>query len=195
MAKSKISGYIGYVLVLLVVIAVVGIIAHFTNGFTSDFKTFYVTVEGKDVMDRSGGYEATQTKPLEVDVKYTFGKLTGGDKGYTVKIVPNKAEDKNFDFTVDGATYSFFAEKDISAGFIIQKNEDSFSITPRGGTLTEILQAVYANKNVCDCNEFTYADMFTALITSYNGESAVEICFSITSMAERVTLDQGVMVF
>lgn len=41
---------IAYILVLLAVVGVVGVIIRFTGGFTSDFKTFYVSVDGKDVL-------------------------------------------------------------------------------------------------------------------------------------------------
>lgn len=41
---KTISKIVAYVLVLLVVVATIGLIVRFTGGFTSDFKTFYVTV-------------------------------------------------------------------------------------------------------------------------------------------------------
>lgn len=195
MAKSKTLKVIGYIVLLLAVIGVVGVFAHFTNGFTSDFKTFYVTVGGKDVMAQAGGYTVTEEEPLTVDVKYTFGLASDTIQDYSVKIVPHKAEGKDFSFIVDGETFSFFAEKDLTAGFDVEKGEKSFSITPKGGTITEILQAVYPNKDVGDCDGFTYTDMFTAVITSYNGASAVEINFSVSGKVIAVRLDKGVITF
>lgn len=44
---NKATKIITYILLILAVITVIGVVAHFTNGFTSDFKTFYVTVDGK----------------------------------------------------------------------------------------------------------------------------------------------------
>ena len=154
MAKRKLGKTITYFLILLVVIAAIGFIAHFTNGFTGDFKTFYVTINGKDVMTSAGGYEMSETKPLEVGVKYTFGALSKETNGYSVKIVPNMVKDKNFDFTVDGETYSFFAEKDLFAGFYIAKTEKYFTVTPKGGTFTEVLQAIYSGQTVSDCETY-----------------------------------------
>ncbi|MBQ6921524.1 MAG: hypothetical protein IJQ66_00395 [Clostridia bacterium] len=195
MAKRNIGKTITYLLILLVVVAVIGFVAHYTNGFTGDFKTFYVTVNGKDVMTSAGGYEVSNTKPLNVTVKYTFGALSDEAKGYSVKIVPNKVEGKNFDFSVEGETYSFFAEKDLSAGFYLAKEEQSFTVTPKGGTFTEVLQAIYRGQAVSDCEDYVYEDMFTLIVTSYNGEAAVTLNFSVTGVARGISFDKGVMVF
>lgn len=80
---NKATKIITYILLVLAVITVIGVVAHFTNGFTSDFKTFYVTIDGKDVMTSSGGYKVTAEKPLQVDVKYTFNFATDETKDYS----------------------------------------------------------------------------------------------------------------
>ena len=124
---------IAYILVLLVVAGVIAVIVRFTGGFTSDFKTFYVSVDGKDILTSAGGYEITNEKPLTVDVKYTFGSAGGDVSGYSVKVVPHAVEGKDFDFTLDDQVYSFQAETDLTAGFDIAREETSFTITPKGG--------------------------------------------------------------
>ena len=68
MTKSKIGQIVFYIVILLVIIAVIGVFAHFTNGFTSDFKTFYVSVNGKDIMTLGKGYVIAENEPLVVDV-------------------------------------------------------------------------------------------------------------------------------
>ena len=81
MTKSKIGQVVSYIVILLVIVAVIGVFAYFTNGFTSDFKTFYVTVNGKDVMTTTGGYVLSQDKSTTVDVKYTFAFANEQNKG------------------------------------------------------------------------------------------------------------------
>ena len=44
---NAVAKVIGYILLVLVVVGVIGVIVYFTGGFTSDFKTFYVSVDGK----------------------------------------------------------------------------------------------------------------------------------------------------
>ena len=98
----KAGKVIAYILLVLAFVAVCGVVAYFTGGFTSDFKTFYVCVDGKNVLSTADGYELTTETPLTVDVKYTFGAFNKENTGYSVKVVPNKIDGKDFDFTVDG---------------------------------------------------------------------------------------------
>ena len=166
MTKSKIGQVVSYIVILLVIVAVIGVFAYFTNGFTTDFKTFYVSVNGKDVMTSGDGYVVTPSEPLKVDVKYTFAFNKNETKGFSVKIVPNKT-DEDFDFSVDGETRFFGDEKDLTNGFVIEKQEKSFTIVPKGGTPLEILKAVYPESEVT-CENKGYNDMFTVIVTSYN---------------------------
>ena len=183
-----------YILLVLAVITVIGVIARFTNGFTSDFKTFYVTVDGKDIMISSGGYLVTNENPLKVDVKYTFNFVTDEMKDYSVKIVPNKIENSDFTYTVDGESKSFQLETDLTAAFEINKGEKSFTVKPKGKSLTEVLTAFYG-KEVTDCENKGYTDMFTIVVTSYNGEASVKLNFTIAGKVVGVVLDREVIVF
>ena len=192
---TKTTKIITYIAIVLAVITVIGVVAHFTNGFTSDFKTFYVTVDGKDVMTSAGGYRVTTSKPLEVDVKYTFGALNNKvDKDYSLKIIPNNIPDKDFTYTVDGEMKYFQSETDLSDGFEIDKGEKSFRIKPKGETIAEVLSAVYG-KSVTDCENKGYTDMFTIIVTSYNGEASVKLGFSLAIRVAGITLDKEAILF
>lgn len=192
---TKTTKIITYIAIVLAVITVIGVVAHFTNGFTSDFKTFYVTVDGKDVMTSAGGYRVTTSKPLEVDVKYTFGALNNKvDKGYSLKIIPNNIPDKDFTYIVDGEMKYFQSETDLSEGFEIDKGEKSFRIKPKGETIAEVLSAVYG-KEVTDCENKGYTDMFTIIVTSYNGEASVKLDFSLAIRVAGITLDKEAILF
>ena len=193
MTKTKIGQVVSYIVILLVIVAVIGVFAYFTNGFTSDFKTFYVSVNGKDVMTSGSGYVITPQEPLSVDVKYTFAFNQSETKGYSVKIVPNKT-DEDFDFSVDGETHYFGDEKDLSNGFIIDKQEKFFIVTPKGSTPLEILQAVYPESEV-SCESKGYNDMFTVIVTSYNGESSVKLNFALERRVTGITFDREVITF
>ncbi len=193
MTKSKIGQVVSYIVILLVIVAVIGVFAYFTNGFTSDFKTFYVSVNGKDVMSSSGGYTVSPDKPLSVEVKYTFAFNQSETKGYSVKIVPNKT-DENFDFSVNGETHYFNDEKDLASGFTIEKKEKSFTVKPKGGTLKSILQAVYPDKEIT-CESMGYDDMFTLVVTSYNESATIKLNFSIPYKATEIKLDKTIIIF
>ena len=192
---TKTTKIITYIAIVLAVITLIGVVAHFTNGFTSDFKTFYVTVDGKDVMTSAGGYRVTTSKPLEVDVKYTFGALNNKvDKDYSLKIIPNNIPDKDFTYTVDGEMKYFQSETDLSDGFEIDKGEKSFRIKPKGETISEVLSAVYG-KSITDCESKGYTNMFTVIVTSYNGEASVKLDFSLAIRVAGITLDKEAILF
>lgn len=191
---TKAAKIISYVLIVLALVGVIGFIAKFTSGFTSDFKTFYVTIDGKDVMAEANHYAIGKSETMKVDVKYTFNSSNSEVSGYSVKIVPNVSEDKNFDFMVDGEVHSFYDIEDLTDGFIIEKSETSFTITPKGG-LTDILRAVYPEGEVADCSENNHHNMFSLVITSYNGASTVTVNFAVLREAERVFFDQEAIVF
>lgn len=185
---------VAVILAVLVLAGVVGVIVRFTGGFTSDFKTFYVTVDGKDVMSSAGGFDATPEKPLKVDVKYAFNSLGGDISGYSVKVVPHAVEGKDFDFTLDGQAYSFQAETNLTGGFDVEYGEESFTVTPKGG-VDDVLKGVYPNNEIGGCEGKGYADMYSLVITSYNGEASVTVHFSAYEEVCEITLDKEVIVF
>lgn len=196
MIKRKSAGWLAYVGIVLVVIIIVGVVARFTNGFTDDFKMFYVKVEDKEIMSGSGGYEITRAKPMQVEVKYTFSFATDENKGYNVKIVPNAADkSKDFSFTVNGENRQFQAETDLTDGFEIEKSESSFKVTPKGENLTGVLQAIYPGLDTAYIEEKAYNDMFALVVSSYNEKSSVTIYFTLSSKVTGVRLDKEAIVF
>lgn len=189
--QGNVGKIIAYLAIVLVFVLGVGFLAYFTGGFTSDFKTFYIEIDGKEVMTSANGYRMTPEKPLSVNIKYT---LTDEAQGYSVKVVPNSLEGKDFDFSLDDDVYSFQAEKDLTDGFIVERKDDSFTIKPVGG-IVDILQAVYPNNKVGDCRKYVYDNMYTLVVTSYNGKQSVSINFSIPETVTSVELDKTTIIF
>ena len=190
--QGKIGKVIAYILILLIVVGAIGFLAYYTNGFTGGIKTFSVECNGKEVMTSANGFEMTVNEPLTVKVKYTFGGENVS--GYSVKVVPNKLAGKDFDFKVDEYLYSYQAEKDLTDGFDVEYGENIFTIKPKGN-LTGILQALYPNNVVEDCNIYSYENMFTLIVYSYDGESSVLLNFSVQEKVTGIELDQEVIVF
>lgn len=194
LSGNSFAKIIAYILLVLALVGVIGVIAYFTGGFTSEFKTFYVSVDGKDVLTTAGGFKASKDAPLKVDIKYTFGSAGGDVSGYSVKVVPNVIEGQDFDFTFNGQVYSFQAETDLTKGFIISREENSFTIAPKGD-VKEVLSAVYPNGTIEGCKNKGYADMYALIVTSYNGKSSVTLYFSMPIDVSGVDLDQTTIVF
>ena len=57
-----------------------------------------------------------------------------------------------------------------------------------------MLSAVY-NQPVSDCENFGYGDMFTAIITSFNGEASVKLHFSLAGKVTKIILDKEALEF
>lgn len=189
----KAAKIIAYIILVLLFVAACGFIVYYTGGFTSDFKTFYVKIDGKDILTSADGYKLSADTPLRVEVKYTFGALNKDISGYSVKVVPNAAGN-DFNFTVDGQTHSYQAETDLTAGFDIAQEENSFTIAPKGG-INKILAAIYPNGEIEDSRNKTYENMYSLVVTSYNGAASVEIAFSIDEPLYDIVLDKGEIVF
>lgn len=190
--NKKALGIIVYVFIALVVVAVVGLIFQLTNGFKTDLKTFYVTVDKTIITDSSGGYVVTENKPLKGVVRNL--STDSENKGYTLKVVPNKLDGKDFAFTVDGKTHTFQTEENLTSGFEITADGDKFSLVSKGGCVTDILKQIYGD-SVSDCNDKTYKDMFTLLVTSKDGKNEIKLNFSVSGKVTGVTLDKEAIMF
>ncbi|MEG1725955.1 MAG: hypothetical protein RR313_11225 [Anaerovoracaceae bacterium] len=163
----------------MLIVSTCGLIAFFTDGFTTDFTSFYIECEGRQIMSYASGYSLTNGKTLTVKVKYAFSSANT-IKDYYVKVVPKTDINNNFDFSLDGNIYSFCDESDFTNGFNITKQKDCFTISAKGN-LEEILKAVYPTfavevktKNI----DFT-KELFTLMVMSYDKKSNVLLNFTV----------------
>ncbi len=180
-----------YVIIVALVASAIAVIFYFTNGFTTDFSTFFVEVNDEQILTSASGLVVSTEEPLEVNIKYVF---TSKDvHGYSVQVVPNAIDDKDFDFTVDGEVYSYQAEEDLIGGFDIFYGKEFFTIKAKGG-ITQILQAVYPGRNVEDCTSSSYTDMFKIIVKSYDGKQSVELNFSVPEQATDVETNQSLII-
>ena len=192
-SNKQVVQIVTYIAIVLVVVMLVGFLAYFTNGFTGDFKSFYLVVNGEEIMSSKGGYHLNQSEPLQVDVVYTFGALSEEISGYTVEVVPNT----DFTFSVDGEYYGFGAEANLNAGFNIVYEEDSFTIATKGG-IKEILQAMYPNKTIeVDKTQIDFSqDLVNVIVYSADGSVAITSGCSINdSPIDSVSLNMEEIVF
>ena len=192
-AKLKVSKVLTYILIFLVVAGVLGFVAYFTNGFTGEFKEFYVNVDGKNVLAEEKGVMLAADAPLTANVKYTFGAVSKDISGYHLAVLPAT----DFDFTVNGEPHKFADEKDLSAGFEIIEGEEEFKLTPKG-SLVEILQAVYPDAEIeVDKSKIPLdVDLFKVIVYSQDKTASIVIgCRLKDPFMEGVRLDKEVITF
>lgn len=194
--SNNLSKTLTYIVIFLLLIAVIGTVAYFTQGFKSDFSTFYITYNNKDIMDKA--QYALPSGEHRFDIKYTLGFLQSDTKQYSVKVVPSG---KAFDFAVDGVLKLYTAEKDLTPAFDIELYEDYFTLKiPDNISMTKILQRVYPDSEVSIVSEIDPEEMYFVLcISSYNNTSTVYIYFSIPLTKEPpvtiIILDPNHIVF
>lgn len=191
----KIFKVVSYVIIVLLLVGLCGFLAYFTNGLTTDFKSFYVVVNDRNILTSASGYQATPQEPLSVEIKYTFGFMDKEMSGYKVKIMP-KSDEVDFFINVDNVSHKFSEIEDITVGFDIVLKENSFTITPKGN-LIDILNSVYSDNEISvDEGSIDYSkDLFTAIITSYNDEAKVYIHFNVRRNVTGIVLDTTEVIF
>lgn len=69
---NSVSKWIAYMVLVLILIGSIGAIVYFTQGFTGNFKTFYVAIDGEYILSEKSGIVLDANKVTKVDVKYTF---------------------------------------------------------------------------------------------------------------------------
>ena len=188
-SSGNILSVLTAILVIAVIVSVGSFLYKFTNGFNEELKTFYVTINDKKVISSANGYTVSPKSGLTVKVKYIIKAPESTDKQYSLKITSNYDKENNFDFTVDGKIYSFGTGEDYTAGFDITYGNDYFILKPKG-YINDVLGAVYTDKQLSDCTNKEFDDMFTLTVYSYNGESSVTVSFTIKHIVTGISLDK-----
>lgn len=189
---KKLTEIISAVLIVLCIVGIVGFVAYFTNGFTGDFKTFYVNIDGENIMGEKSNVLMNPNEPMKVDVKYALGFTSKDIKGYKVKLAPIS----DFDFMVDGEVYSFAAVEDLEKGFTIVYEDEYFTITPKGN-MQDVLQAIHPEHEVVvDPKVIPDEDLFS--ITVYDKDETASVvlnCAINVFTVIGITLDKEEIVF
>ncbi|MBE5737372.1 MAG: hypothetical protein E7348_03130 [Clostridiales bacterium] len=178
------------ILLLLVIVLAVGFVYRYTNGFNEDFKTFYIEYNGERILTSNSEMVLGIGNEHRFDVKYTFGKNTEKNKGYTVKIIPNADKDNSFDFTINGNKYAYYGESELTDAFDITLEESYFVISlPSTMTIESILKDLYPNDEVTVPEEaYSINYPFTLIIASYNEKVVYNIDFGFEVMVMGIEL-------
>lgn len=186
---------LSYIILALVLVFVGGFLFTYTNGFSSDFKTFYVEHNGQKIMTNINNYVVSTNEKTRFNVNYTFGFLNKSEpKAFNVKVVPNVSNNNDFDFTIDGKTYAYFGETDLTSCFCIEIFDGYFTLqSPKN--MQELLQMLYPDKTVVSPKDYLRGDYFTLIISSYDGNSTLYIGFNFYVGVLGITLDKEVIYF
>ncbi|MCM1043557.1 MAG: hypothetical protein NC350_05060 [Corallococcus sp.] len=152
----------------------------FTNGFTTDFKTFYLqvdTVNGIVTADRD--VPLTKTR---IDVK----ALTGSSK-FTY-YAENCGDD--FEFTVDGEKHTYLTE-DFTEQLNVTSDEKGITVDCKRFTTLELLQTKYKGCNV-EITENVKARIKLTVV-SEDGSRAISLTFVTKDMGSITLVPDGIV--
>lgn len=181
---KKIGTIIAYVLILLVLAGAIGAVVVFTNGGTTEFKTFYVKYDGEMILTDTEK-QLPADNELNFEVKYTFENITGSEtKDFFVSVVANVTEDTDFEYSVNGETLAFskLTETDFSKCFALVKTESGFKIKiPYSVDMQTCLSSVHTGKAVTvdESVDMTKTPYFAIKVVSYNEKSTILIPFTV----------------
>lgn len=199
MAKRKYFNFtsiLSYILILFFVVGIVGFIVYFTNGFTTDFTSFYLSVDGKNVLQDTSNVSIFGNYQLNIKVKYTMGFANENLKGYSFDLKANP--DVNFAFSVDGAMFSFQDEFDWTKCFEIEQDENNLVLSAKANKLSDLLKLACVNQNVellNDASEYIDGDLFLLTLHSYNKKSSITLGLHIEPVCEKISLDTTEIIF
>ena len=179
MAKSKsLIGVIGTILIVMLLLLLLGFLMTFIN---NGQRSFYVQHGNLEVSNNVDGVEL---KRGAYSVFYTKYILPTENTDYSVFVTSNKKLKNDFDFRVDGGTYSFKAQNDFSDAFNLVKGKDCFALYVESQeSMQTILAEVFTGKAVTDVSDMDLSavDYFTIYVTASNGEE-ITINFRIKAV-------------
>lgn len=169
-------------------------ISRFTNGFKEDFKSFYISYDGKDIFSSRNKLFFSRGEVHRFDVTYVFEFLDDDEtpnRDYNIKIIPNVNSATDFTFTIDGEVYAYSEVGELTKGFLIDKQDTYFILSFTNETCLEsVLKTVYGKDVDVPKDEYCPSPyLYTLVITSYNESITYSIDFAIGKGVTEIELD------
>lgn len=180
--------------IVLVAVIVLGVlfVRKYTNGFTGEFKTFYVQVNDKDVLSNNETVDVFFNLKTKVNVRYTFDKdMTG----YSVKVVPNVEED--FTFIKDGRGTKWSEIDDLTKAVTVTKGDTYFNVTFTTD-LQGMLQTLYPTAEFTDVPVALDSGKayVTLIVYSADKKQSVEINVRFSNIGiTKINIDKDGIIF
>lgn len=174
---------ITYVFVVLFLAFGIGMIYCYTNGFSENFKTFYLEYQGEKILSTTSTAKYTAGDQIRYDVKYTFDLAENGTQEYAVSIIPNPEAD--FIIMVDGVSVKWNSLQDFTSYFEILKEDSYFMINlPEDFTVTGLLSEVFGTVNISVSDDLS-GDLFLLVVSSPAVSFSYRIAFSVTELSDQ----------
>ncbi len=197
MAKQKRNfvNVLSYMLIVLLILAICGGIVYFTNGLTTEFKSFYLIVNGEDILDDKGGIAVSANQSLKIEPKYVLGVFNKDLSGYSYEIKANP--EANFSFNVGEDSYDFAGDNlDFTKCFSVVETETELTLTAKAGDIEHMLAYIFPDSEITIDGEVDYSkDLFLLTVKSYNEKASITLGLHYILGVLGITLDVTEIVF
>lgn len=185
-----------WLLAIIIMIVIVGAVLYFT--LRGEGATYFVQYGSETYYVNSANAELS----LQTDIPQEFAvkSLTGGNVGYTVKVVANEAN--NFRFSFGDELHSLYSGNDglddYSDLFALQKNGDGFCISvPSRTSVEDFIETKYGG-DVVIIDELSENMAYFSIVVSFeNGSINIPFSFDgqIQIFVEDITVNPPSIVF
>lgn len=182
MAARRKRSVLGTVLLIVTLVLLAGLIAVIytrTNGLKDRVRLFDLVYNGERIDAGNSEMSFERGVPHTFLVDYLLDGVDAA-RGYDVRILAN--EEADFLFTVDGKYVTWHNLADITSSFLLEKEEDSFTLTiPEGFCVKKLLSALYAGQDVVapDDEELPSPYIYSLTVSDREGGEVYRIDFSI----------------
>ncbi|MBR2372590.1 MAG: hypothetical protein IKA90_06940 [Clostridia bacterium] len=191
--KKKTRGTVALVVLAILSVLVLSYFAVFTNGFTTDFKDFFVKVDNDFIINNGSGYIVSSDKSLNIKTLSALGfleKSVVDDCNVSIKA----NESIKFDYYVDGNLVSFNNDVDWSKAFEIKKNKVGFSIKSKVDTLEELFYIIHGTDAVRFLDtDYRINNMFILTITK--DETELNLYFCVSDVEIQIEFESEEIIF
>lgn len=183
------------VVVILLIVAIIGVVFALTNGFTDDFKTFYVEY-GDKILAKTDTVTAVKGSSLTFNVHYIFDSENEEAREYSVRVLSNCTDKTAFQYKCGDDTYFYTNDLDLTESFALEKGERGFILT-MPYSMREVLEKYHGGKAV----EVSETDLkgeayFKIVVTPYNGKNPITVSLLLAEPpVQDVELDKSGIVF
>lgn len=186
--KTKnVMSYIGVVLLFLILIGAVYMIIHGTDG--TSVGGLRVKVNGQNV-----GNGSEITLKINDPIEFTVSNVLGGKvEDYTIAIVPDVPNGRDFDVICGKDSYKFSEIKDLSKGFEINVEGNKFTLK-NTDSVENILAKVFG-QSVTVSRDVDFSALPYMQINITSGSDTVSYMLKLGGYPERIEFDKEVIVF
>lgn len=173
--ENKIVRIVTWLLLLLLLVGGIGAVLHFVGIGKDDITdiinpTFRVEYDGNV-------YKTDTENVLAIPEggQARFEVKNGGD--CSVKIVPNVTAETDFSYIVDGQTYMYSEENDLSVVFDLQVYKGAFTVNFDNATSIEsVLSKIWGTDKII-INDIKSFSFYKIVVTSLSGEVIEILCY------------------